>query len=622
MTALHLDVPLASDQEEHIIHTDSIHEECKGENQQVIDLKQPYNCNRRSTNGYNRRKSSNMTYIPAGSVTVRHIDRIEGFCGFWFIILFLSTIALFLVSGLKDDKYYQVLCISLSMYEVSIIILCSYYCWHFPWSVIKNTVTINKFWIQSSLCFLFNIIAFMLMMINLSTTSENINKWYFGYAMTYFFGAFSIPFPAVCIKLHRDNKVDEQNESNQSISSISRQSHNPLGTEQVRTWLSTIQWLQYYDTFINNGIDDMDTVKELTDERLEKIGINKMGDRIKIIKQISQLQHTELSNAINTIPINKSIDSVVASIEASKPIFRDNVLKGLICLCYAVHFVLYTGSPAINGKTYVDIINIMYNNQASTLYIILYKVNQIILRTFMGMSLTSVFFTIVTELTDKKIAKTNFKVLYDIWKDELNWFWIFVSLLFVILLGFEFPDTRSYFRSHIAIDINIDLCVNLFWLVINIISLMILVYFFQEFGGIYHKTQREYQTFFRANSSPTSPINAFVLESLLLLFLYALYILFLWINFPSTIIWDICRQFSIWMVLLAQFVTLIRMKQIQKFGIYYLEHFDKRFAQILHGYFKWMCITLVYNIIYVFIFKTIYFGSNDTNSEHKYEAWA
>ncbi|MCP5015659.1 MAG: hypothetical protein GY938_10350 [Ketobacter sp.] len=48
-------------------------------------------------------------------------------------------------------------------------------------------------------------------------------------------------------------------------------------------------WSKYNDLFINDGWDTLDVIKEMNDEDLVELGINKKGHRIKIIKAINCL---------------------------------------------------------------------------------------------------------------------------------------------------------------------------------------------------------------------------------------------------------------------------------------------------------------------------------------------
>merc|ERR1712129_581389 len=62
----------------------------------------------------------------------------------------------------------------------------------------------------------------------------------------------------------------------------------------VKEWLkNTVKLPQYFDLFAEQGFDEWDTIMDvgLTDNILEKIGINKMGHRLKIMKWFKELKN-------------------------------------------------------------------------------------------------------------------------------------------------------------------------------------------------------------------------------------------------------------------------------------------------------------------------------------------
>jgi len=54
-------------------------------------------------------------------------------------------------------------------------------------------------------------------------------------------------------------------------------------------FLQSIKLEKYFDKFIQNGIEDMETVIELKDEHVEKLGVP-LGHKLKIIKRIKDLR--------------------------------------------------------------------------------------------------------------------------------------------------------------------------------------------------------------------------------------------------------------------------------------------------------------------------------------------
>lgn len=63
--------------------------------------------------------------------------------------------------------------------------------------------------------------------------------------------------------------------------------------DKVYIWLRDVVNLEeYYNLFTENGFDDMEIIKNVTNQHLMEIGIHKIGHRIKIIKHISLLNNT------------------------------------------------------------------------------------------------------------------------------------------------------------------------------------------------------------------------------------------------------------------------------------------------------------------------------------------
>lgn len=58
---------------------------------------------------------------------------------------------------------------------------------------------------------------------------------------------------------------------------------------EIEEFLSSINLQKYKDRFIENGIEDLETVLELNDSHLDAIGIP-LGYKLKIIKRIKTLR--------------------------------------------------------------------------------------------------------------------------------------------------------------------------------------------------------------------------------------------------------------------------------------------------------------------------------------------
>ena len=54
-------------------------------------------------------------------------------------------------------------------------------------------------------------------------------------------------------------------------------------------FLTDIKLEKYYEKFIDNGVEDLETILELKDEHIEQMGIP-LGHKLKIIKKIKDLR--------------------------------------------------------------------------------------------------------------------------------------------------------------------------------------------------------------------------------------------------------------------------------------------------------------------------------------------
>ena len=66
-----------------------------------------------------------------------------------------------------------------------------------------------------------------------------------------------------------------------------------MNDDAVFRWLMDIVTLpQYYDTFMENGFDDMKFITNMKNEDLQEIGVDKLGHRKRIIKCINDMKNT------------------------------------------------------------------------------------------------------------------------------------------------------------------------------------------------------------------------------------------------------------------------------------------------------------------------------------------
>eukprot|EP01084_Bolivina_argentea_P257204 433267_1 len=318
--------------------------------------------------------------------TVKIDNQVESICSIWFLLSCIVMVILFVVpiAITKPDGLHY-FAIVLSQYEMALVVLCFYYFCQFKWNKIRQVMRLNKFWIEKALCFLYNFIAFLLLTINISIHTDHVHLWNFTYAATFLFGSFSIPFPAVCVKLHHELKYNENNGHNNSpvpsptLSSMQLVPTHNQQQETVKSFLEKIVKLpQYYETFQRENINTMTTVRELTNEDLREMKIA-IGHRKRILNYIQNDNYKQIS-----VMSNRSNRTTVSVLFASKAIFRDNISKGAICLCYMVHFFAYIGFPLLYNNKYDELNSIIYYNydKGNTFFLIMYNINQIFLRTF------------------------------------------------------------------------------------------------------------------------------------------------------------------------------------------------------------------------------------------------
>eukprot|EP01084_Bolivina_argentea_P213419 362474_1 len=77
---------------------------------------------------------------------------------------------------------------------------------------------------------------------------------------------------------------------------IKKLSVNNLNPEQqkLKSWLENqVKLPQYFDTFIENGIEDLSTASVLTMEGLKAMDVNIVGHQMKILSQVVKLNHNE-----------------------------------------------------------------------------------------------------------------------------------------------------------------------------------------------------------------------------------------------------------------------------------------------------------------------------------------
>lgn len=93
----------------------------------------------------------------------------------------------------------------------------------------------------------------------------------------------------------KDNNNDsiKSNKLNNKLVNISKEEKQ----KQVKYFLNDIlEMNEYYQLFIDNGLDDMDIIITLTMDELEQLGIKKIGHRKKIKQEIDNLNNLRISS--------------------------------------------------------------------------------------------------------------------------------------------------------------------------------------------------------------------------------------------------------------------------------------------------------------------------------------
>ena len=70
---------------------------------------------------------------------------------------------------------------------------------------------------------------------------------------------------------------------------MSKQNGEEEKTSEVQSFLGGVKLEKYADKFLENGVEDLETVLELKDQHLEQMGVP-LGHKLKIIKRIKDMR--------------------------------------------------------------------------------------------------------------------------------------------------------------------------------------------------------------------------------------------------------------------------------------------------------------------------------------------
>ena len=93
---------------------------------------------------------------------------------------------------------------------------------------------------------------------------------------------------------NRMNKMEKEIKSiKQNVKELLANNINPEKVK-LKSWLeNTVGLPQYYEIFIEAGIEDLLTVSLLKMETIKEIGVDKIGHQIKILHQIDRLYQND-----------------------------------------------------------------------------------------------------------------------------------------------------------------------------------------------------------------------------------------------------------------------------------------------------------------------------------------
>ena len=92
----------------------------------------------------------------------------------------------------------------------------------------------------------------------------------------------------------KDKMLEEIKSMKQDIKKLSLNSEMDPEQQKLKSWLvEKVKLPQYFDTFINNGIEDLETASILTMEGLKAMGIEIVGHQMKILNQVGKLRQDD-----------------------------------------------------------------------------------------------------------------------------------------------------------------------------------------------------------------------------------------------------------------------------------------------------------------------------------------
>ena len=101
--------------------------------------------------------------------------------------------------------------------------------------------------------------------------------------------------------LRKEMNIMKQSIQKMTLQSASNNQQDKEQEEVKKRMSKKVKYPQYFDLFIENGFESMEIIKEIRMNDLHQIGIDKLGHKIKIMKEIAILnQDTQMNN--KTVP--------------------------------------------------------------------------------------------------------------------------------------------------------------------------------------------------------------------------------------------------------------------------------------------------------------------------------
>eukprot|EP01084_Bolivina_argentea_P203086 346899_1 len=127
-------------------------------------------------------------------------------------------------------------------------------------------------------------------------------------------------------KLTERVNILEQNMKNTSLN-VNNNNMN-IQQEKLKMWLENkVKLKQYFNVFIESGIDDLETVCLLTKDSLKDMGIDKVGHQVKLLSNIKQLKENKNVKMDNISYNEPMIEELINEVNNTDFGYNDNKQK-------------------------------------------------------------------------------------------------------------------------------------------------------------------------------------------------------------------------------------------------------------------------------------------------------